>query len=126
MLLREINEAVSARELNDVETFADRLWGKLGVDVSFTRHFIDRLNDERNGKQITPAELIRLFKKEYEQYGKAVSKIDTDGEALFMDLLTDINLPFVIKDRAAGRELVAKTVMRKKNFKSSDAAFKVQ
>jgi hypothetical protein len=118
-------EAVTQSELDQVERFADALWGKLGIDVEFTRHFMDRVNDERNGKPITAAELIRLFKKEYERNGKQISSID-GGEGVMKDLLTTINLPFIIKDTRSGKELVAKTVMRKGEFKTPDPEYVVK
>lgn len=121
MLLNElllITERVSPTQMYDVEKFADALWGKLGIDVSFTKHFLERVNDERNGKDISAAELIRLFKKEYEKYGKDVKSMDGDSEAVFRDLMTLVNLPFVLKDGEKGKTLVAKTVMRKQDFKS--------
>ena len=62
-----VNEDISSSELSYVERFADSLWGKLGIDVRFSRHFIDRLNDQRNGEPISVDELIRLFLKEYER-----------------------------------------------------------
>jgi hypothetical protein len=125
MKIRELMEAVTQAELDQVERFADALWGKLGVDVEFTRHFMDRVNDERNGKPITPAELIRLFKKEYERNGKPISQLD-GSEGVMKDLLTTINLPFVIKDTQNGKELVAKTVMRKDQFKTPDPEYVVK
>ena len=123
--LLELNE-VTRQQLVDVEAFADRLWGKLGIEVTFTKHFIERLHHERNGKEITAAELIRLFKKEYEQYGKEVKQIDDEGTAVFTDLLTDVNLPFVVKDDGGEKELIAKTVMRKKGFTTSTQMYKVK
>ena len=78
------------------------------------------MNDQRNGKDISAAELVRLFKKEYEKYGKDIKQIDDAGEALMTDLFTDVNLPFVMRHRKNANELVAKTVMRKKNFKTND------
>lgn len=125
MLLRELCEEVTQTQLNDVEKFADKLWGKLGIDVEFTKHFIERMNDQRNGKDISAAELVRLFKKEYEKYGKDIKQIDDAGEALMTDLFTDVNLPFVMRHRKHGNELVAKTVMRKKNFKTNDPSYEV-
>ena len=125
MKIRELMEAVTQSELDQVERFADALWGKLGIDVEFTRHFMDRVNDERNGKPITAAELIRLFKKEYERNGKQISSID-GGEGVMKDLLTTINLPFIIKDTRSGKELVAKTVMRKGEFKTPDPEYVVK
>jgi hypothetical protein len=116
--LLKLSEFVTQKQLNDVEKFADHLWGKLGVDVKFTKHFIERLNDERNGKEISSAELIRLFKKEYEKHGKNVVQMDGEAEAVFKDLMTHVNLPFVIKDKAGEKTIIAKTVMRKQDFKT--------
>jgi hypothetical protein len=113
-----ICEDVSQGDFALIERFADALWGRLGVDVKFTWHFMQRVNDERNGKPITTAELIRMFKKEYMKYGKNVADMDNSVEAVFKDAMTAINLPFVIKDTPQGKELIAKTTMRKPNFKT--------
>ena len=121
-----ILEEVNQNQLDDVEKFADRLFAKIGIDISFTRHFVERMNDDRNGKDISAAELVRIFKKEYEKYGKTVKSLEDNMEAVFMDLSSDLNLPFVIKDRRDGKELVAKTIMRKSEFKTNDPTFKVQ
>ena len=67
---KSIREQISQGELNQIERFADRLFAKVGIDVEFTRHFIDRVNDARNKKDITPAELTRLFKQTYNKHGK--------------------------------------------------------
>ena len=127
MRITELLEDITQPELTQVERFADALWGKLGVEVEFTRHFFDRVNDPRNGKPITTAELIRLFKKEYERNGKQIAKLD-GSEAVMKDLLTQINLPFVVRDarRGDGKELVAKTVMRKDNFFTPDPEYVVR
>ena len=125
MKIQELMEAVTQSELDQVERFADALWGKLGVDVEFTRHFMDRVNDERNGKPISSAELVRLFKKEYERNGKQIAQLD-GAEGVMKDLLTTVNLPFVIKDTRDGKELVAKTVMRKDDFKTPDPEYVVK
>ncbi len=121
-----ITEEVTQNQLDGVERFADALWGKLGIDVNFTKHFIERVNDDRNKKPITAAELIRLFKKEYERYGKTIAGLDDRDEAVMKDLLTNINLPFVINDRNNQQQLVAKTVMRKADFKTPNAEFVVK
>ena len=42
------------------------------------------------------------------------------------DLTTSINLPFVIKDLGDKKQLVAKTVMRKPEFKTPDPEFIVK
>lgn len=125
-LHRSILEAIDQKQLDDVEKFADRLFAKIGIDVSFTRHFIERMNDDRNGKPVSSAELIRVFKKEYEKYGKDVKTLADNIEAVFMDLSSDLNLPFVIRDRKDEKELIAKTIMRKPEFKTNDPTYKVQ
>ena len=111
---------IKKSDLDQVEKYADRLFASLGIDVEFTRHFLDRVNDQRNVKQITSSELIRLFKQSFKKYGKTISKLGPDAEAVINDMKTDINMPFVLNLKGGELELVAKTVMRKKNFKSSD------
>lgn len=118
---------VTASDLNQVEKYADRLFAKVGVDVEFTRHFVDRVNDERNKKQISVAELVRIFNKVYQKFGKAIARLGPDAEAVMKDMRTDINMPFVLKLMKNGMlELVAKTIMRKKDFKTSNKTFPVE
>ena len=112
-----IYEEVTQRDLDNVEKYADKLFAKVGLDIEFTRHFKDRVNDERNKKPITPAELIRLFKQTYKKYGKKISPMGAGAQAVIHDMQTDVNMPFVLQpDRGGMLDLVAKTVMRKKNF----------
>ena len=111
---------VKKSDLDQLERYADRLFASLGIDVEFTKHFLDRVNDERNVKQITPSELTRLFKQSYKKHGKTIAKLGADAEAVINDMKTDINMPFVLNLKGGELELVAKTVMRKKNFKSPD------
>ena len=93
---KSIREQISQGELNQIERFADRLFAKVGIDVEFTRHFIDRVNDARNKKDITPAELTRLFKQTYNKHGKKIPQLGPDAEAVLKDMQTDINMPFVL------------------------------
>ena len=53
--------------------------------------------------------------------------MDDKSEAVLNDLQTDVNLPFVLKWNKKQKEfeLVAKTIMRKKDFKTSDPKLKV-
>jgi len=120
-----ILEDISHRELDYVEQVADQLWGKLGIDVEFTRHFFDRVNDERNGEPITVDELIRLFQQEYQRNGMQIKNMRRP-EAVMKDLLTDINIPFVINGSGDHKKLVTKTVMRKKNFMTHTPVYPVK
>ena len=123
----ELREQVSKSDLDGVEKFADRLFAKVGIDVEFTRHFLDRVNDERNKKQITTAERTRLFKQTYNKHGKKIPQLGPDAEAVLKDMRTDINMPFVLKwDKTSQEfELVAKTIMRKKGFATSNQTLSV-
>ena len=114
----QTEKEVKKSDLDQIERYADRLFASLGIDVEFTRHFLDRVNDERNVKQITPSELTRLFKQTYKKHGKVISKLGPDAEAVINDMKTNINMPFVLNLKGGELELVAKTVMRKKNFKT--------
>ena len=121
-----IYEEVTQRDLDNVEKYADKLFAKVGLDIEFTRHFKDRVNDERNKKPITTAELIRLFKQTYKKYGKKISPMGAGAQAVIHDMQTDVNMPFVLQpDRGGMLDLVAKTVMRKKNFSTPNKKLEV-
>lgn len=126
--VRDIYEEISPADLDQLERFADKLFGKVGIDVEFTRHFLDRVNDERNNRQITSGELTRLFKQEFKKWGRPIAQMGPDQEAVMKDLQTDINMPFALKWDSKNNELdlVAKTVMRKKDFKTTNKEFPVE
>ena len=106
--------------MDNVEVYADRLYKAVGIDVEFTRHFLDRVNDARNQKQITVSELIRMFKQSFKKYGKKIAQLGPDAEAVLNDTQTDVNMPLVLNWNGKELDLVAKTVMRKKNFSTPD------
>ena len=120
-----IKEDISISQLNQVEKHLDKIWAKVGIDVEFTRHFHDRVNDERNKKPISTAELIRIYREIYKKYGKPISKLSNGVEILLKDMSTDINVPVVLKWDGKEFDMIAKTVMRKKNFKSRTKKYAV-
>lgn len=121
-----INEDVSVAELHNVEQFADNLWRKFGIDVKFTKHFLNRVNDSRNKKPISAAELVRIFKKEYAAHAKQIATLDDGEQGVLRDRTTDINVPFAINDTPEEKDLVAKTVMRKPDFKTTNPEYVIQ
>ena len=123
----QMMEDVTRSDLDKVETYADKLFKSVGIDVEFTRHFLDRVNDIRNKKDITIQELASLFKKTYEKYGKKIASLGDNAEAVINDMKTDINMPFVLDLNRKTREieLIAKTVMRKKNFMTRNLKLRV-
>jgi len=113
-----LNESISKSELDAIEEYADRLFRELHLDVDFSSHFRERVNDPRNAKPITSAELIGLFKRAFQKSGKKIAEMPPNAEAVLQDMRTDLNTPFVIEHdpRKGILDLVLKTIMRKKNF----------
>ena len=123
----DLQEEVTQAELDAVEKYADRLFAKAKVDVAFTKHFKDRVNDARNKPAITSAELVRIFKQTWKTHGKKIAQIGPDAEGIIKDMLRDLNMPFVIKYDRRNQEfdLISKTIMRKKDFKSNNPGEKI-
>ena len=119
------SKEITKSDLDQLERYADKLFAAVGIDVEFTRHFLDRVNDERNKKPINQAELIRLFRLTYKKHGKKISNMNPDAQAVIHDMETDVNMPFVLNLRKGMLDLVAKTVMRKKDFKTSNQKLRV-
>ena len=119
-------ENLSRMDLKTVEAFADDVFKRLDIEVEFTKHFLDRVNDDRNGKDISVYELVQLFKQAKKDYGKTIALKEPGYQAVLNDLTSDINLPFVLKidSRTGELEMIAKTVMRKKSFKTSNDKLK--
>ena len=117
-----LSEIISQGELDSIESYLDKLFAAIGIDVELTRHFLDRVNDARNRKQIEPVELEDLFAKTYEDYGQEITKLGPDAEAVIVDMDSNINVPFVLKYNPSTKklELISKTVMRKQNFQTSN------
>ena len=122
------SQAVTPNDLKKLEYYADKVFAKVGIDVEFTRHFLDRVNDERNVRQITLPELAVLFRDEYARWGKKIAQLGPDAEGVMKDMRSDINVPFALTWDSRNQELdlIAKTVMRKKNFRTPNQEFPVE
>ena len=102
-------------DLQKIDTYADKQLSPLDV-VLTGKHFFDRLNDPRNGKEISQAELIGFFKRLSKYKKEFVEFLGVYSSVVASDDRTGINIPFMKQANKA----IAKTVMRKKDFKSSD------
>ena len=122
---KPVKEDISQQQVNDLEKFADKLLNKYDIDVEFTRHFVDRLNDPRNKPGIKIAELQKFFKKIEKSKGKSLKQLGPDVEAVLKDMETDLNLPVVIHFKKGEFEVTHKTIMRKKNFTTPNDVVKV-
>ena len=109
-----INE-IPMGDLKKIDTFADK---KLNpVDVVLTdKHFFDRLNDPRNNKEISSAELIGFFKRLAKKKKTFLDFLDKYNQVVAVDDRTNINIPFMKQ----ANKVIAKTVMRKKDFKTQN------
>ena len=123
-----MNTEISKSELKVIEKSLDKLFADLGIDIAFSKHFHDRLNDPRNKKQITPQEIIDIYKDVKAKFGTKLSKSSGEVEKLIKSASTSINIPVAIKyDRKTKEvDIVAMTVMRKKGFKSSTPSLNVE
>jgi hypothetical protein len=109
-----INE-IPMGDLEKIDTFADKQLNPLDI-VLTGRHFFDRLNDPRNGKEISNAELIGFFKRLSKKKKEFVEFLQTYNTLVATDDKTNINIPFMKQSNKA----IAKTIMRKKDFKTPD------
>jgi len=116
---KQFNEEVTQKQMTELEKFGDRLLKKFDIDVGFTRHFADRMNDGRNKPEIKVAEIQRLFKKIQKAKGKKI-KQHADAQAVLKDMQSDLNLPVVIDYKDGEFDVRFKTIMRKANFKTPD------
>jgi mannose-6-phosphate isomerase-like protein (cupin superfamily)/predicted transcriptional regulator len=108
-------------DLQQIDTYADKQMNP--VDVVLTgKHFIDRLIDIRNKKPISAAELIGFFKRLARRKNEFVSFLKQYGEIVAKDNRTKINIPFMKQANKA----IAKTIMRKDDFKTPSPELKFE
>jgi cytidyltransferase-like protein len=111
---KNIQEKILSYELDDIDYYADQKLSPL--DVKFSNHFFDRVNDPRNKKDITDIELIAFFDRLSKYKNKLIDFLNKYKEVLTTDSKSNINIPFVKQ----ANNIIAKTVMRKSNFATND------
>ena len=115
MTFREYLTELDNAGINKLESYLDRIFAELKVDVEFTKHFKDRLKGrEADVSQMT---IKNSFNKLLKKYKNVIVK-KTKVKALLQDLSNNINIPFVIDELPDGTfEMDTLTIMRKKGFK---------
>lgn len=108
---------ITRADIRELEKFADDLLEKYGIDIEFTKHFGDRMSDERNVPCINVKELKDFFRKVYANAGAKI-KGNVGLEVVIKDLQKSLNMPVVIDRKKGEVEVTFKTIMRKKNFTS--------
>jgi len=124
-----LGEEVTPKQLIDIRKSINKQFSSLGIQVDLdTRHFKKRVDDKRNVKPISSAELIGVFKRAAKKW-KSKKFTDTilttvdpvtgnkDKQAVIHDKQTDINIAAVL-DTTGSRmpEFIIKTILRKKEF----------
>ena len=123
--IEPLDERISQNQIDSLEKFADKLLAKYDIDIEFTRHFVDRVNDARNNPEIKVAELQKFFKKVQKAKGNKIKNIN-DFQAVLKDVTTDLNIPAVIRGKGDDFEVTLKTIMRKKDFKTPNKVIKYE
>lgn len=98
-----------------IDNYADKQLNPIDIDLT-GRHFFDRLNDPRNKRDISTYELMSFFRRLKKDKKKFIEFLKKYRQIVVTDKKTDINIPFMKKANKA----IAKTVMRKHNFKTSN------
>jgi len=111
---------ITQKEMKELEKFADELLKVYGIDIEFTKHFGDRMSDERNVPCIKVSELKDFFRKIYVNKGIKI-KGNVGIEAVLNDIQKKLNMPVIIDRKRDGEvEVRFKTIMRKNDFKTPD------
>jgi hypothetical protein len=107
-------------DMDQVEKYADSQLSPEDIDLGKeTDHFFQRLNDPRNGKEISAPELTGFFKRLAKHKKQFIEFLKKYKEFVVLDKRTNINIPFM----KVANKLIAKTIMRKPDFKSSTPIF---
>lgn len=101
-------------DMRSVERYADDELDP--IDIEFGRHFFDRLIDPRNEKEISTSELLDFFARLINKKEQFVNFVKKYHEFVVKDRRTGINIPFM----SAVNQAIAKTIMRKPNFMTSN------
>lgn len=118
-------DLIGMNQIKQFEKIVDQLFKKFGIDFQFTRHFGDRMSDDRNDPCITMKELADFIKKIYAKQGKSLKGV-AGAEAVIKDMQKDLNIPVAVTYDQKNDEfdVVMKTIMRKKNFRTPNKIIK--
>jgi len=140
--INNVDEDMSVPQINKAEQVASSIWAGVKVDVKFSQHFKERLNDPRNPTPITYDELVDIFAKEYERYRMAIKSLpmksgtenrgQVEAEAVLKDAATKLNIPFVMKvnknpdsNGIHHGTIIGKTNMKKDKFQTPNPVYTV-
>jgi len=114
-------DEIPMADLQKIDQYADKQLNP--VDVVLTdKHFFDRLTDPRNKKEISQAELIGFFKRLGKKKKDFLNFLNLYGQIVAKDNRTNLNIPFMKQ----ANKVIAKTIMRKDDFKTPDPKYKFE
>jgi hypothetical protein len=120
---------ITPAHMKAFEQFVDKMFEKYKIDFDFTKHFRERISDTRNNPCINMKEIADMIKKIYSKYAKGEKSLSKyiDSEAVIKDMQSDLNMPIAVEYNRKNDEIevVAKTIMRKKNFRTPNPEIKV-
>jgi len=109
------SDFISQGDVEFVDDMADRKLAPIDVDLS-GNHFFDRLNDPRNFPDISIEELEEFFDKLADEKEAFIEFLRKYKDVVVKDTESNLNIPFMKRANKA----IAKTIMRKKNFMTSN------
>ena len=107
------SDFITQGDVEFVDDMADRKLAPIDVDLS-GNHFFDRLNDPRNFPDISIDELEEFFDKLADEKEAFIEFLKKYKDVVVKDTESNLNIPFMKRANKA----IAKTIMRKKNFKT--------
>ena len=134
--LKPLTEGQLTEDLASLLRYGDDMLNRAGIPLRFaaSAHFKDRLDqgrdqgngDRNNVKEITDSEMQNLIQKVIKKHGKKLEDMDFDEHFVVHDGHTNINVPFVkAYQRDGSTALVAKTILRSGNIRTSDPILRV-
>jgi hypothetical protein len=119
-----LESVVTPADLKAIQIYIDKFFKSLNIDIQFTRHFLQRVND----RGITVDELRRLFGKAFKQHGNKISRLPDGTQAVIRDMVTNVNMPFVFEWDITNKrfDLVPKSIMKKRGFMTHNKTFDIK
>jgi hypothetical protein len=102
-------ELASPVEVVELERQLDDMFKTLGLDVEFSRHFIERLLGRE--RRVTVQDITSAFQRMKQKYKQRLLSAKKKGgyEAILKDFSNDLNIVFGIK----GNDLINVTIKQK-------------
>jgi hypothetical protein len=118
---QSMHEPVTWNDLKRLESVLDNVFRAAGLDIAFTKHFLERINGSRGyGGTVSIPEIQDAFRKTYDKYAQKIKGHPADWKAIILDVSKSLNMPFTLDWDGKMKKMVMVTAMKKQNFMSSD------